>query len=116
MVFGFGKMKARCMTPTPPGPASPATAETTENASPSPVPQLTKVETTELEAARALQIEQHRPLGLLDTVQTMFMWQESPAERVDKNRALGLVPPALPRLPPPPLPEEPKPKSDAEGV
>ena len=43
--------------------------------------------------------EQHVPLGLLDTLQTMFMWQESPSERVDKNRALGIDPPPLPRLP-----------------
>jgi len=116
MVFGFGKMKARTMTPTPPGPASPAAAATPENASPAPAPPPTVAEIREMEAARALQSEQHRPSGLLDTVQTMFMWQESPAERVAKNRALGIVPPPLPRLPPPPVPEEPKPKSDAEGA
>ena len=34
-----------------------------------------------------LQQEQHQSLGLVDTIKTMFMWMESPEERVSKNRS-----------------------------
>jgi hypothetical protein len=71
-----------------------------------PLPPGLEVEKTHNDAARALQGEQHVPLGLLDTLQTMFMWQESPSERVDKNRALGIDPPSLPKLPPAVPPED----------
>jgi hypothetical protein len=39
------------------------------------------------QAAVELQEEQHQSLGMMDTVKTMFMWMESPEERISKNRS-----------------------------
>ena len=36
--------------------------------------------------------EHRQSLGLLDTVKTMFMWMESPEERISKNRSHGMDP------------------------
>lgn len=36
--------------------------------------------------------QQHESLGLLDTMKTMFMWTDSPEERVSKNRSLRVDP------------------------
>jgi hypothetical protein len=36
--------------------------------------------------------EQHQSLGLLDTLRTMFMWTDSPEERVSKNRSHRIDP------------------------
>lgn len=44
------------------------------------------------QALMDLRDEQHQSLGLLDTVKTMFMWKESPEERVRKNRSLRVDP------------------------
>jgi hypothetical protein len=91
--------------PIPPPPFSPlegsppADANAVSQAPVTPATSASEHEKKQEEAARALQGEQHEPLGLLDTLQTMFMWQESPSERVEKNRALGIEPPTLPRLP-----------------
>ena len=96
--------------PIPPPPfdplegSSPNDGNTAPQASSAPFAPPSAHEKKQEDAARALQGEQHEPLGLLDTLQTMFMWQESPSERVDKNRALGIDPPTLPRLPPIPQP------------
>jgi len=36
--------------------------------------------------------EQHQSLGLLDTLKTMFMWTDSPEERVSRNRSHRIDP------------------------
>ncbi|MEI6536760.1 MAG: hypothetical protein WCN98_15545, partial [Verrucomicrobiaceae bacterium] len=36
--------------------------------------------------------EQHQSVGLLDAIKTMFMWMDSPDERVSKNRSFRIDP------------------------
>lgn len=44
-------------------------------------------------AVMELHQEQHQNLGLMDTVKTMFLWMETPQERMRKNRSLRIQQP-----------------------
>jgi hypothetical protein len=44
-------------------------------------------------AVMELHQEQYQSLGLMDTIKTMFLWMESPEERMRKNRSLRIQQP-----------------------